>query len=106
MIATREALAQHRACRSGARVAVQGFGNVGSVAADLMAKEGAHDRRRVGQDRRRVTTRRGSDIAGPADVDAQQHRQLRGYPKGEPMTNEQLLTLDCDVLVPGRHRRT
>src|SRR5882762_3876673 len=41
MIVTREALAKLGMSLKGARVAVQGFGNVGSVAADLMAKEGA-----------------------------------------------------------------
>ncbi len=41
MIATREALARIGRELKGARVVVQGFGNVGSVAADLMAKAGA-----------------------------------------------------------------
>src|SRR5882724_7755366 len=41
MFVTREALAKLGMGLKGARVAVQGFGNVGSVAADLMAKEGA-----------------------------------------------------------------
>src|SRR5712671_5213952 len=38
MFVTREALAKLGMSLKGARVAVQGFGNVGSVAADLMAK--------------------------------------------------------------------
>src|SRR5205823_1811624 len=41
MFVTREALGKLGMTLKGARVAVQGFGNVGSVAADLMAKEGA-----------------------------------------------------------------
>src|SRR5437867_2111205 len=41
MFVTREALGKLGMSLKGARVAVQGFGNVGSVAADLMAKEGA-----------------------------------------------------------------
>src|SRR2546425_361605 len=41
MIVTREALARLGMSLKGARVAVQGFGNVGSVSADLMAREGA-----------------------------------------------------------------
>jgi glutamate dehydrogenase (NAD(P)+) len=40
MFVTREALKHLRLPINGARVAVQGFGNVGSVAADLLAKEG------------------------------------------------------------------
>src|SRR5437667_5780075 len=41
MFVTREALAKLGMSLKGARVAVQGFGNVGSVAADLMAQAGA-----------------------------------------------------------------
>src|SRR6266487_6148525 len=41
MFVTREALAKLGMSLQGARIAVQGFGNVGSIAADLMAKEGA-----------------------------------------------------------------
>src|SRR5437763_10995514 len=41
MIVTREAVGRLGMSLKGARVAVQGFGNVGSIAADLMAKEGA-----------------------------------------------------------------
>src|SRR5438132_3600874 len=41
MIVTREALARLGMSLKGARIAVQGFGNVGSVSADLMARAGA-----------------------------------------------------------------
>src|SRR5438477_660183 len=41
MIVTREALARMGRSLKGARVAVQGFGNVGSVAAEFMAQAGA-----------------------------------------------------------------
>src|SRR5881296_1953172 len=41
MIVTREALGKLGMTLKGARVAVQGFGNVGSVAAELMAQAGA-----------------------------------------------------------------
>src|SRR5512141_676368 len=40
MFVTREALKKLKMTLKGTRVAVQGFGNVGSVAADLMSKEG------------------------------------------------------------------
>jgi len=98
MIATREALARTGRSLKGARVAVQGFGNVGSVAADLMAKEGALI---VG-----ISDKTGG-IHNPKGVDIpdlmewlRQHRQVAGYGNGDPVTNEELLTLDCDVLVP------
>src|SRR6266446_3731533 len=41
MFVTREALARIGQSLKGARIVVQGFGNVGSVSADLMAKEEA-----------------------------------------------------------------
>src|SRR5213594_3609769 len=41
MFVTREALTRLGMSLKGARVAVQGFGNVGSIAAELMSKEGA-----------------------------------------------------------------
>jgi glutamate dehydrogenase (NAD(P)+) len=98
MIATREALARTRQALKGARVVVQGFGNVGSVAADLMAKEGALI---IGISDKTggVYNAKGVDIADLLQWTGKK-KQVAGYPKGEAITNEQLLVLDCDVLVP------
>ncbi len=80
-------------------VAVEGFGNVGSISAQLLSREGA---RVIGI----------SDISGAyyndggIDVEnairySESHDfLLEGWKGGEKITNEQLLTLDCDVLVP------
>ena len=99
MIVTREA-SSGCACRSqGTRVAVQGFGNVGSVAAQLMEQQGMTDRggeRQVGRDLQPQGPRRSSDVM----QHVRQHRFLSDYKEAEQITNEQLLTLDCDVLVP------
>jgi glutamate dehydrogenase (NAD(P)+) len=97
-IATREALARIGQSLRGARVAVQGFGNVGSVAADLMAKEGA---RIVGVSDKTggVYNSKGVDV-GDLMQWTRKHGAIAGYVTGEPVTNEQLLALDCDVLVP------
>src|SRR2546430_16062468 len=98
MIVTREALGKLGMTLKGARVAVQGFGNVGSVAAELMAKEGAVI---VG-----VSDKAGAlDSAKGLDVPdvlkgGREHRQLAGYPQADAIPKDQLLTLDCDVLVP------
>ena len=48
---------------SGATVAIQGFGNVGSVSADLLAELGAQDRRRHRLEGRRLQRQAGLDIA-------------------------------------------
>jgi glutamate dehydrogenase (NAD(P)+) len=98
MIVTREALAKLGMSLKGTRVAVQGFGNVGSVAADLMAKEGAIIV---------AVSDKSTALHNPKGFDVQdlikwvkEHRQLAGYGKAETITHEQVLTVDCDVLVP------
>jgi glutamate dehydrogenase (NAD(P)+) len=82
----------------GATVAVQGFGNVGSVAAQLMAREGckivAISDRTGG-----YHNPKGIDV-DDAIAHVKKHRSLEGYNKGDVITNEQLLELDVDVLVP------
>jgi len=98
MIVTREALGRMGMSLKGARVAVQGFGNVGSVAAEFMAREGGLIVA-VSDKSGGLTNPGGLDVA---DVQrwVQEHHRLAGYPKAEPITNQQLLICDCDVLVP------
>ena len=98
MFVTREALAKMGLSLKGARVAVQGFGNVGSVAADLMAKEGATIV---------AVSDKSGGLANPKGLDiadllawVRERRQLAGYPKADPITNDELLVTECDVLVP------
>jgi len=98
MIMTREALAKLGMSLKGARIAVQGFGNVGSVAADLMAKEGATIVA-VSDKGTALYNAKGLDIADLITW-AQEHRELAGYPKAETISRDKLLTVDCDVLVP------
>jgi glutamate dehydrogenase (NAD(P)+) len=98
MFVTRDALAKLGMSLNGARVAVQGFGNVGSVAADMMAKQGATIV---------AVSDKSGGLANPKGLDVadliqwvRERRQLAGYPKADPITNEELLLSDCDVLVP------
>src|SRR6059036_1628500 len=95
---TREALARLGMSLKGARVAIQGFGNVGSVAADLMAREGAIIVA--------VSDKSGA-VYNPNGLDVpellkwvKERRQLAGYMKAETISHEQVLTVDCDVLIP------
>jgi len=98
MLVTKEALQHLGMDIKGATVAVQGFGNVGSIAAKLMAEQGA---RIIG-----VSDRAGAFYnAKGIDVDAaikhvQQHRSLEGFAGADPIDPEELLTLEVDVLVP------
>jgi len=98
MIATREALRHLGLPLRGTKAAVQGFGNVGSVAAQLLEQEG-------------LTVVAISDKSGavvnPNGIyinDALQwiheHRFLVGYPGAEAISQADLLELDVDVLVP------
>jgi glutamate dehydrogenase (NAD(P)+) len=98
MIVTKEALGHLGMPINGATVAVQGFGNVGSVAAQLLAREGCRivaisDRSGA------FYNRKGIDIAA-AIAYMRQNRTLEGFAGGEPISNDELLTLDVDVLVP------
>jgi glutamate dehydrogenase (NAD(P)+) len=98
MIVTREA-AKHLGFNiKGATVAVQGFGNVGSVSADLLAKAGAKIVA-VTDWKGGVHSPGGLDIPKMLDY-AKQHKTIDGFPGGSPIDNEQLFSLDVDVLVP------
>ncbi len=93
----REACAHLKMPIAAARVAVQGFGNVGSVSAALLARDGA----------RLVAV---SDVTGgiqdPAGLDVPaliqwvaDHRGVAGFPGARPLTTP-IVEVDCDILIP------
>jgi glutamate dehydrogenase (NAD(P)+) len=98
MFVTKEALRHLGMPVQGTTVAVQGFGNVGSVAAQLLEREGckvvAISDRSGG-----VHNAKGVDLTA-AIAHIQRHRTLDGFVGGDSVTNEELLTLDVDVLLP------
>jgi glutamate dehydrogenase/leucine dehydrogenase len=82
----------------GATVAVQGFGNVGSVSADLISKLAARIVA-VTDWKGGVFNEHGLDV--PKLIEwTREHKTVEGFPGGEPLTNEQLFTLDVDFLIP------
>jgi glutamate dehydrogenase (NAD(P)+) len=98
MIVTREAAKHLGLDIKSATVAVQGFGNVGSVSADLLS--------RIGAKIVAVTDWKGG-VHNPAGLDiprmldyAKQHRTIEGFSGGEPIENASLFELDVDILVP------
>jgi len=98
MIVARES-AQHVGFEiKDATVAIQGFGNVGSVSAKLLSEAGA---KIVGVTdwKGGVYNARGLDI-GKLLVYNAEEKTVEGFTGGEPMTNEQLFALDVDVLIP------
>ena len=98
LVVTKEALARLEIPIDKATVAVQGFGNVGSTAARLMAAEGM---RIVAVSDKKGGIHDPSGIDIPAALEwVKEHRFLEGFPGAKSVTNEELLTLKCDVLVP------
>ena len=93
-----QAVERHGMKVSETRVVIQGSGNVGGTAARLMEETGY-----------KVIAL--SDIHGgiynPKGLDVQDalrylevHRSLEKYPKAEPVSNHELLELECEVLIP------
>ena len=81
-----------------ATVAVQGFGNAGSIAARLIRDEGA-------------TVIAVSDTGGGIlnrdglDIDRvigwkKEHGTVAGFPGSDPISNDKLLEVKCDILIP------
>jgi glutamate dehydrogenase (NAD(P)+) len=81
-----------------ARVAVQGFGNAGSIAAHLMAHEGS------------TIVAVSDSVGGIRNMDGlnidrviawkAEHGTVRGFPGAEAITNAEVLETECDVLIP------
>jgi glutamate dehydrogenase (NAD(P)+) len=98
VVTTREALRDLGLPFEGARVAIQGFGNVGSNAARLLAEAGAKIVA-VSDVKGAIYKEDGLDI--PALLrHRSEHSVVQGFPGTENITNDDLLALECDVLVP------
>ena len=81
-----------------ARVAVQGFGNVGAGTVQLLHQQGCRIVA-VSDVSGGVCNPEGLSAEGLAAYDARAGTVV-GYEGGDPVSNEQLLELDCDVLIP------
>jgi glutamate dehydrogenase (NAD(P)+) len=98
MYCIREAIRKQELSFDGLRVAVQGFGNVGSYLAKFMHDQGA---------KVIAVSDSTSGIYNPDGIDVElalAHKQETGALAGlrgtEPVSNEDLLLLECDVLAP------
>jgi glutamate dehydrogenase (NAD(P)+) len=98
MIATRESAKHVGFDIKGATIGVQGFGNVGSVSAELLAESGAKIVA-VSDWKGGVYNAAGLDI--PALIEyTHKNKSVAGFSAAEPLTNDQLFALDLDVLIP------
>ena len=79
-------------------VAIQGFGNVGANLARLLHLEGAKIVA-VSDSRGGVCNPDGLDVPA-ALAHKQEHGVLTGLANAEPVTNEELVELPCDILAP------
>ena len=98
MYAAREAAHNMDMPLAGTRVVVQGFGNVGSVAARLMAQYGCKIVA-VGDQYGSIYNPRGMDVNGVIDA-VKKTGKVGGYQDAEPIASSDLLTLPCDILIP------
>jgi glutamate dehydrogenase (NAD(P)+) len=97
-IITREILGRLGRTIGGSTFAIQGYGNVGSYTTRFLAEQGAKIVA-VSDAYGAVFNREGLDVA-ELDRHVAIHRKIVGFPGGEPATNEQLLTMPVDVLIP------
>ena len=99
MIATREAARHLGFAIRGATVAVQGFGNVGSISAELLAREMGATIVAVSDWKGGVYNPKGLDLPKLIEYVARTHT-VAGFPGAEPLTNADLFKLKVDVLIP------
>ena len=83
---------------AGATVAIQGFGNAGAIAAELFSAAGA---RIVGLSDSTGGVFREEGIDPAAAIEHKRRtRSVAGLDGTRPVSNEELLTVPCDILIP------
>jgi glutamate dehydrogenase (NAD(P)+) len=98
MIATREAAKHVGIDITKARVALQGFGNVGSISAQLLSQLGARVVA-VTDWKGGVYNDNGIDVE-QLMAHVQQHQTVHGFSDAEPLGEGRLFGLDVDILIP------
>lgn len=98
MIATMAALQKKGVNPESTTVAVQGFGNVGSVSADLLSEKGCKIVA-ISDISGGYYNSAGIDIKKAIDY-VKQNKTLENGNFGDKITNEELLEVKCDILVP------
>ena len=98
MIVTREAAKHLGFDIKGATIAIQGFGNVGSVSAELLAGIGARIVA-VTDWKGGVYNEKGLDVAALVQY-TREHKTVAGFPGGQALANDDLWGLEVDVLIP------
>lgn len=81
-----------------ARVAIQGYGQVGLAAARAFQDAGARIVA-LSDSQGAIHNEEGLDLDA-VDAQKREHSTLVGLPESRSLTNEDLLSLDCDILIP------
>jgi glutamate dehydrogenase (NAD(P)+) len=94
----REAVKEKGESLQGKKVVVQGYGNAGAIAARLLSEDGAIIIA-VSDSNGGIYNPKGIDPIG-ALRHKQEHGNLSGFGGADNISNEDLLELECDILVP------
>ena len=100
----RKFLATQHKTLADVRVAIQGFGNVGYHTARLLAERGAIVVG-IGERSSAIYDDGGLDVESAARFYREQ-QTLKGYPEADQISNDELLTCKCDVLIPAAMENT
>ena len=104
MVVLRKFLATQNKTLEGTRVAIQGFGNVGSHTARLI-----HERKAkivaISAKEGGIYNENGIDVTA-AVAYYKEHGVLTGFEGGDEITNDELLVCDCEVLIPAAMENT
>ncbi len=84
--------------KEGIRVAIQGFGNAGSNIARILSEKG-YAVVAVSDSRGAILSEKGLDIRGVLEH-KRREGTVGGFKGSRELTNQELLALDCDILVP------
>lgn len=100
MIATLAAMKKLKLNPKKSTVVIQGFGNVGSVSAKLLSEQGLKIIA-ISDITGGYYNKKGIDVEKAIQhVQNNPERTLEGFDGGDKITNEELLELECDVLIP------
>lgn len=99
MVSTLAALHKLELNPLNASAVVQGFGNVGSISAKLLAKKGVKIKG-ISDVSGGYYNDKGIDIEKAIEYYQKNNLSLEGFDGAEPISNDDLLTADVDVLVP------
>jgi glutamate dehydrogenase (NAD(P)+) len=98
LIVCNQACKQFELDPANTRVAIQGAGNVGGTAARLMHAEG-YKIVALGDITGALSNPAGLDIPSVLKY-LKENKTVEGYREGDLITNEELLEIDCDILIP------